>query len=243
MNLVTLVTENYLDRARPFLKSLEHLNTVERSCICLGFSADSTTRQSYPHVHFHWMPRHWSESSCGIMQHGRWLDALPDVSSDKVYILSDADILVQRGMTLAEESLFRNLAADEFAAGWNAWHGDNLRNEAERIRLSPRAVGLFRGSWRDIPCWNTGVLAMRAISWQRLRGLYESRCERFYKLTEHRSRGQWLMSWCLWRLGLRDVVLPLSTHAHGHFGLPSGVQIIDNVAKRCGDVVLFRHAM
>ena len=243
MRLVSLLTENYLERARPFLRSLEKLSGVDRWIIGLGFHSPPQGQTS--RVRYACMPRHRSESSPGIMQHGRWLDALPDVQDDEVCLLSDADIVVQRDFTPEERQFFEFLGENEYAAGWNGGEHDNLLEEAKRIGLAPEAVDLMQSdiAWSKIPCWNTGVLAMRGRSWKRLRDLYESRCERFYRLTLHRSRGQWFICFCLHRLGMQAKILPGQTHLHGHLGMPSGGEIREGVAYYRNKVVLFRHAL
>lgn len=244
MRLVSMLTENYVERARPFLHTVGRLSDIRHCIVCLEFSHESMQRR-YAFPHFFSMPRHWSESSLGILQHGRWLDALWDALDDEVYLLSDADIVVQRDFTPEERERFESCGENSFLAGWNAGEGDNLLREAERISLSPKANNLMVSdtAWSIIPCFNTGILAMRGRNWKRLRDLYESRCERFYVLTSHRSRGQWLMNWCLHRLGLTPGILPGAVHSHGHMGVPKEVTIRDGVAYYRDKVVLFRHAL
>ena len=243
LHLVSLLTENFIPRARPFLQSLQaHLAGTDCFIIGLGFDP-VPLKKEFPALEFFSMPRHWSESSCGIMQHGRWLDALPCVGDDDVYLLSDADIIVQRAMYPGERDLLSSLGIDQFAAGWNAHPGDNLAEEAKRIDMTASEVFPPRHANGSIPCWNTGVLAMRGIAWKRLRDLYESRCGRFYQLTSHRSRGQWLINFCLQKLGLKPTILPQSFHCHGHFSLPAGVSIQNDKATYFGETILFRHAL
>lgn len=258
MRLVSMLTEGYVPRARPFLKSLSRLTGTDPHVIGLGFSfgaAQDFEREfickGFPGFDFVVMPRHWSESSCGIMQHGRWLDALPDVRDDEVYIISDADIIVQRDFTPEERQRFEGCGENEFLVGWNAGQGDSLVEEAGRIGFTDDGTWTspwgdddtpYRSNWKNIPCFNTGILAMRGRNWRRLRDLYESRCERFYKLTTHRSRGQWLINFCLARLGMTPSILSTSTHGHGHFGIPPDVTINDGIAYYRGKMVLFRHA-
>ena len=242
--VVTVVTENYLSRAKPFLKSLGVLWGVDRVCVCLGFLPSLAVRQDYPHVQFRSMPLHWSTDN-GISQHGRFLDALPNVQDDRLYLLSDADILVQRDFTEAELRHFAGYDAETFGAAWNAGEGDNLLEEARRISMSfsPHEETLFPLPYSDIPCFNTGVLLMRGRAWKRLRDLYESRVERFWKLASYRTRTQWLVNWCLYRLGMKVDILPGSLHSHGHLGVPSGANIRDGFLYCGDDLVLFRHAI
>lgn len=240
LSIITVVTENYLLRAKPFLDSLRCLSNVDRTCICLGFLPPLGVRQDYPHVQFRSMPMHWSADN-GIFQHGRFLDALPNVQDDRLYLLSDADILVQRDFTETELQRFAGYDLETFGAGWNAGEGDTLTHEACRIAMKGDAA--FGEDWRHIPCYNTGVLAMRGRAWKRLRDLYESRVERFWKLASYRTRTQWLVNWCLHRLGMKADILPGSLHLHGHLGVPKSASIRDGFLYAGDDLVLFRHAI
>lgn len=239
LTLVSIVTENYLSRARPFLASLARLESVERVCVCLGFIPSIELRQEFPHVTFRSMPMHWSADG-GIMQSGRWLDALPDVDDDRLYLLSDADIIVQRDFTEAELARFGQYDRETFGAGWNAGEGDDLIAEAGRMGMTD--CRLFDGCYRT-PCWNTGVLVMCGHAWKRVRDLFESRVERFWKVNPHRSRCQWLVCYCLHKLGLKTHVLSGSLHSHGHHGMPIGVNFRQGVAYYGDEVVVFRHAI
>jgi hypothetical protein len=237
VRLATCVTENYVPRARPFLASLARVQSARLYCVCMGFDPGGL-RAEFPYVDFRSMSRHPSESF-GMLQTGRWLDVLPTEDGDPLYVLSDADAIVQRDFTSAELARFARYDGDTVGAGWNACEGDELAAEADRIRLAGRE----RYGDLSRPCFNCGVLAARASVWRRLRDEYESRCAEFYALTMHRSRSQFLLVWCMHRLGFRVDVLPVNLHANGHFGVPSGVEMRDGLAWAGGDPVLFRHAL
>ena len=244
LSIITVVTENYLLRAKPFLDSLRCLSNVDRTCICLGFLPPLGVRQDYPHVQFRSMPMHWSADN-GIFQHGRFLDALPDVQDDRLYLLSDADILIQRDFTEAELQRFAGYDLETFGAGWNGGERDNLIQESVRIDMKASPQELFgpEFSWKNMPCYNTGVVIMRGRAWKRLRDLYESRVERFWKLASYRTRTQWLVNWCLHRLGMKADILPGSLHLHGHLGVPAGASVAGGILRHYGQTVLFRHAI
>lgn len=241
IQLLGCITENYVPRARPFLASLAYVHHARRWCVCLGFSPGPLA-DAFPHVEFREMVHHWSESS-GMLQTGRWLDVLPEVRAEDVVLLSDADVLVQRDFSAADLVLLADLPEDAFAAAWNAHEGDNLAEEARRIDLADD--GFYGGqealAW--VPCFNCGVLAMRAGAWRRLREEYEAGCRDFYARTSHRSRIQFLVCLCLHRLGLRHVLLDAAFHSHGHFSAPPGVTFAGGAALAGTTPVLFRHAL
>jgi hypothetical protein len=239
--VVSVVTADYVPRARPFLRSLALLHDVKRWCVCLGFPP-GLLADAYPHIHFVEMSRHWSESN-GMLQTGRWLDVLPEVRDEDVVLLSDADVLVQRDLSAAERALLAELPGNAFTAAWNAYEGDNLAEEARRIGLGDPGFYGGQEALRAIPCFNAGVLAMRAGCWRRLCEEYEGCCRAFYARSSHRSRIQWLVCWCLHRLGLRHVLLDAAFHSTGHFGTPPGVTLAGGAALAGTTPVLFRHAL
>jgi hypothetical protein len=240
-HVVSVITENYVPRARPFLASLARVRGARRWCVCLGFSPGPLAAE-YPWVTFREMPRHWSESS-GMLQTGRWLDVLPEIRDADVVTLSDADVLIQRDFSAEELVTIGGLPEDAFAAAWNARQGDNLAEEARRITLADD--GSYGGpeALARVPCFNCGVLAMRAGAWRRLRDLYEESCRDFYARSSHRSRCQFLVNYCLHRLGLRHVLLDAETHSHGHFSVPPDVTFRGGTACYGDTVVMFRHAL
>jgi hypothetical protein len=241
ITLVSVVTENYLERARPFLESLRRLSGVDRFCVCQGFKPQMAFQIDCNHVDFIATPMHWT-SDKGIWQHGRWLDALPGVRDDQLYILTDADITVQRDFTEAERVRLTDYDLETFGAAWDCGENDDLFQMAAKMGMT-EGGDLFPMPWTSIPGYNTGVLAMRGRAWKRLRDLFECRAEGFWKVNPHRSRCQWLMCWCLHRLGLRADILPGSIHAHAHHGIPKGATVDNGVLRHNGETVLFRHAI
>lgn len=237
LHLATSLTEDYLDRGRPFLRSLARVRQARCWCVCYGWTPTPGLRRDVPHLSFGTMPRHASESF-GMIQHGRWLDALPDIESGAVAILSDADGEFQRDLAASE--VRRLLAYDDetFGAGWNSGPDDDLIAEGERIGLRDHKV--FPG---EAPLYNCGLLVMRTPLWRRLQDLYESRCEEFYGLSNHRSRCQWLVCWCLSQIGAKIDLLGREIHTQSHFGVPEGVSFGGDLLYHQGTPILFRHRL
>jgi hypothetical protein len=237
-HVVTVITENYIPRARPFLASLALARSARRWVICNGFNPGPLAAE-FPYLTFRRMEAS-DLDSFGMSQFGRWLDVLPEVRDTDVVVLSDADVVCQRDLAAAERALLAGLPDDVFAAAWNAGPGDDLAAEADRIGLADRARW---GPLSGVAVVNCGVLAMRASAWRRLRELYEARAGEFYRRTSHRCRCQWLVCWCLRVLGLRHVLLDAATHAHGHFSIPPGVTFAGGAALAGATPVLFRHCL
>lgn len=236
--LVSIINQNYWEKAQRFLESAGNLS-IPHYCVCIGFSPENSQCDRLSHVSFRPIEDHWSNDN-GIFQHGRWLDALPKGEDSDVYIHCDADIIVQRDLSLGENFKFSTLENGEFAAAWNEGEDDNLQLEARRISL--KFGGIFPEQLINIPCYNTGVLAMNAWGWKKLRNLFESRWDIFKQLSDYRSRSQWLINWCLYKLGFFCDVLSGETHCHGHFGMPREA-ILDGTLYFKKQLVLFRHAI
>jgi hypothetical protein len=237
-NLVTVLTADYVPGARPFLASLARVRRARCWCVCLGFKPGPLA-QEFRHVTFRTLPWHPSASH-GMLQHGRWLDALPEVSPDDVCVQSDADVIVQRDFTAAELAHLTAYDGDTFGAGPCAGPDDTLGAEAARIGLAD--PGPFDGA-AALRVYCCGLLAAKASTWRRLQALYEERCGEFYARAAHRSRCQWLTCWCLHRLGLKVDVLGYEFTCHGHFGVPPGVELVGAEAFHRGNKILFRHAL
>jgi len=246
--LVCVVTDNYLDRAAGYLASVRAAGSVRRACVCHGFRPPPAVPAAHPWVDFRFMPFAPSQSH-GMIQHGRFLDALPDVAADDVVVLSDADVAVQRDFRPAELDRFGRYGGDTLGGGPNAGDGDTLADEGRRIGLLPQWAAAYAG--RDlatVPVYNCGVLVGRASLFRRLQIEYERDCYAFYGRTAHRSRCQFHLCLAAHALGVAVDRLPYSVHTHGHFGLPAGAELRPTEGGGTelwldDELVLFRHAV
>ncbi len=238
MRIVTVITENYLSRAAGFLDSAARITVCPVEVVCIGFDGPIA---SYPYLRWRRMERHPSMSH-GMLQHGRALDAIPDLGADETVVQVDADIEVQRDLTDAEVVALNCMDERDFLIGPNAGPNDTLGNEAWRIGMDGRP---FAGDehWKGRPVFNCGAMAAKPAAWRSLRDLYERHFTEMVQRSRHRCRCQWLQSWCLSRLGLWVQEMPRSMHAHGHFGVPDGVDFRDGRAMAGDEPVLFRHKL
>lgn len=235
--LGTSVTDDYLPKAEPFLRSLAKTR-ARRFCVCFGFWASPALRAAYPETHFAPMPRTCCENY-GMIQWGAWLDALPHITDDELCIISDADMVIQREISDTEADRFDRYDGGTIGLGFNAGPDDTLANEAGRIGLT--TTDLYPGEWSQIPVYNDGVMVARAGLFRKLRSAYDREAESFYRLTSHRSRCQWLISYLVDRLGLRVDRLPTTIHANNHFGLPAECSQANGLVYCEGEPVAFAH--
>lgn len=246
LNLVTAVTADYPHTER-WLESTKVVKSAKVWCVmCIGFSDETKERSSdwvhkYPHVNFRTMPRHWSESH-GMLQHGRALDAIPELGPEDVVCQVDADIIVQREFLEYESRT--DLVTGNFFMGYNKSPEDSLADEAKRIGLDQKAWGNPGRFDCHNKIGNCGVMMARISDFIALRDEYERWCTRFYAQCRHRCRCQYLINWCIKRLGFFCPIFWIGAwHQHGHFGTPEGVELIDGKWCYNGEVIMFAHKL
>jgi hypothetical protein len=259
INLVFAVTDNYLDRASHFFKSLRAVKSARILGVCNGFTPAKELTDYHSHIEWHTMDRCPTES-CGMIQHGRFLDALPFLQPNDLIVLSDADIIVQRDFSADEKHLFEKFDQNTISAGPNdhRLEFDNLYQEARRISIKFGFLGTYHPTdFEKIPVWNCGLLVGRAGLFRRIQESYEQDCTEFYNNCDHRSRCQFQF-WHAWhRMAGPKTFKPLSmtTHAHGHFGRPPDIEFrqeyyeldssysVDQVVYYHNFKIMFRHYM
>lgn len=258
--VATCITECYKDLGVPFLRMLsDNVRSAELVCVTYkwdaGYAHDpSSLRSQLPRINFRHLGRHWSESM-NMVQHGRWLEAMPFVRPEDIVVLSDADIDVQRDFSPEEIARLHSYDDETFGLGWNQGEGDDCYREAGRITFryydgQPWGIEYYGGEagLKKTPCYNFGVAAARASAWARLRDNYESDCLHYFPFSEHRSRNQFLLNVALHRCRFKVDVLPMTLHCHGHFGPPPGAELKTEPdgSRRAyynGRLVMFRHKM
>jgi hypothetical protein len=174
-----------------------------------------------------------------MIQWGAWLDALPEIDDAELCIMADADIVAQRDLTDTEAERFLAFNEQTIGLGDNAGPADTLADEAARIGLTQTEE--YPGDWATMPVYNCGIIVAKAGLFRRLRAAYDREAERYYRLTAHRSRCQWLICYLVGRLGLRVDRLPATIHAHNHFGMPAGCSQANGLVYCEGEPVAFAH--
>jgi hypothetical protein len=219
---------------------MEQVANANRYCVCFGFNPSPGLKTRYAHIDFRPMPWHDSQSF-GMIQHGRFLDALPHLSDDELINLSDADVLIQRQYTDAEVAFADAIDGNTISAGINSCHapgGDLLDLEAVRIHYPyVRDDGA--------KCWNCGNMLGRVSAFRRIQPWYEEDCQDFYRKAPHRSRCQYHFWHSVYRMSppMNFVQLPNTWHTHGHYGLPNGARIVNRRLFFDGSLVMFAHCI
>jgi hypothetical protein len=251
INLVTCSDENYLlTKMGPWLDyTRNHASDpdVRMFMVTLGFTASPELQAAYPHIEFRFV----SEASCqalntnGCIQHGDWMSAFPEAKDDDIFVVIDGDALMQRPFSPSEKTYLSRLPPLAMAMNWNAGIGDTLGNEA--LRIFPTVhPDLILKDWCPsgwYPCHNAGVMAAKVSCWKSFFGLYVANWNRTARYFNHIARQQWLINWCAYQPPHECIVLPLSFHTHGHYGLFPGVTVEADSGTTLfkGEPVLFRH--
>lgn len=235
MHLVCTITEDFQLKAAKFLSSLQKISRVDCNCVCYGFNPSGGLKDTFPYINFFTMPKHPSESY-GMIQHGRFLDALPHFGNDDVLNLSDVDVIVQRNYSNSEYQLFNSFGQNMIAVGQNESRHDTMAKEAERIGYDEEV---------NLPIWNCGNIVASVGLFRRIQKQYESNCQEFYKKCTHRSRCQYHFWKSYYHLDPQPhiIVMTQRFHSHGHFGTPEGVTVRDGKAYHHDDLIMFAHRL
>ncbi len=193
--------------------------------------------------------RHPYQCPGTLYQDGRFLDAVPDVRDDEVVVLADADGVFQRDFNRAELDTLADIG-DGVALGYNMRPGQQGEEEYRELRplqsleQAAQTLGIAPDVMRRAWVYNTGFMAARAATWQRLRYLF---AETF---SGHGPDLFCLHSWPQYFLcllfslhGIPVTELGFETHSHGHFPLTQLHCIDKRQLWYDGRRVLFTHSV
>jgi hypothetical protein len=215
----TSITHNYIKKAMPFLSSINKLHG-SNFCVCYGFNPNLLSSK-FKNINFYHLERNCMEIE-GMIQWGAWLKAIPYNKND-IYIMSDADVIVQRPLNNKEIDRFAEYDANTVGACKNKVKAkyDYLINEAYRISLKE---GFSYNSKGQVV--NCGVLVAKPDFYIKLTEYVESIMPTFNKFTNFRCRCQFLICHILDKYKFNIDLLSQGFHTNGHFGLPDNCKMI-----------------
>lgn len=238
---------NYLNKMRPYLKSIESNSNFDMNV--LVFVGDDEIQLPYKNINIVNLPLSNIQSlninKC--VQHGDFLNS-PQfdsiTSDDDIIIYTDGDIILQRNLSDEEVEFYKSFKDGDVYVGYNASPTDTLSDEATRLGntgiVSPH---IKIGLWPTTKVYNTGVLVMNKRTWKKLLETYNT----FYPYVEpmfhHYAKQQWLISYII---GVNEefnvIEMGYDVHNHKHYPSPEGT-----TQDNDGDVffknkkVLFKH--
>lgn len=225
--LVTSSTDNYWATARPYYRSLRRLNEeIYPIVFSVGCEAPAWVHELGLACFTMTDAENAGASELRSISHGSFLRWLPTADPDDVIIFTDSDMLLQRPLDSGEMATLTSLPDDVYFAGYNAGFGDDLYQEALRLRprLYPAELDEVFPAYDNAPCANTGLIVARREAYDRIYREYMARHDRCDRAFEHPSRNQWLINYAAFAAALRLQVMPVSWHCHFHYGVPPGVR-------------------
>lgn len=256
-HLIAVTTPSYVNRAKTYFGSVALIRSAQVHIVLLDFTPETDPegkieaqlRAAFPHTDFRKMDpppsmSHW-------MVQDSFLNAFPELEDDDLVCLTDMDIRIQRDLRSEEWAALEQVCdSDTVAVWWNGGDTDTLEAEGWRIGLRSEWSDTFAPAegLKSVPCMNCGVQFARASVFRRVQKCYDWHYEGFYAHTDHRSRCQFLLNWCWWKLGLKVALLPPTIHCHSHFRsaagdvlCAAGTEQIGNVLAVNGDPIVFLH--
>lgn len=231
--LIAVTTPNYVGRTQQFFATLPLIRSMQVKVVLLDFTdatdpeqrIEKALKASMPYIDFVHMPLPPTHSN--YMVQDCFLSAFPEIKDIDLVCLVDADIKIQRDFAQAELERIYNYAYHmNIYAYYNGGEDDTLAQEAERIDLSnewkEKYGTIGDRTLYDLSCYNCGVMIAEAGVFRKVQKVYAEHCEEFFRASAHRSRCQFLINWCWYKLGLDICLLPHQIHQHGHFRSPDG---------------------
>ena len=139
MHVACCITQDYLERSRGWLASSSILKRQKTwpICICRDFVMPNEELERYYHVDCY----DYQTPACvmgNMVQHGSWLDRLPWIEDNDLFLLSDTDMIVQRDFDDAEWQRFQGYDDNTVGVVWNNFHPDDgwVDRAANTVRAS-----------------------------------------------------------------------------------------------------------
>lgn len=251
--LVTGITDNYYERAKPYLQSMNEKSNVKNIVIYLSASGKKRVKDVYKNIEFVYgkidKQRFPNVNNC--MQHGEWLTYLDKrVKDSDVVMFTDADMIMQDSL---EEDFITNVEAiedNEVLTSYNASENDKLSDEFLRLQpiksineICDELKQVFNIDIQDVNCFNTGVICCNVTTWKNLYMIYTKIYDLIKGSFNNYASQQWFISLILGHF-FKPYVLDYSIHTHGHYDLPDYVTEKEddpNVAQYNGKTIVFRH--
>lgn len=239
MQLLTASNERYYPRIKPYLESLKRHCNIPFSLVC-------TDSAPYPDKKVNQLKiskaqNEGAPKETESPQHGSFWQVIKS-NDDDVIVFTDGDLIMQRPFTAAEMAWAEGV---EFSAGWNGGPRETLTIEAQRLRPL-KALDEIRAAFPLMDrayCYNIGCMVARISTYEmiheRYLELWPTACEAF----GHMARQQWLVCYVVAELGVKVDLMPVSFHAHGHYGMPGGCYQEGSQIYTHEGPVLFRHKL
>jgi len=175
-----------------------------------------------------------------VVQHGAFLKTLRNhgqINDSTTILFVDVDAKFQRPFDAEELRLIEGVGVNHYLVGPNRIHDrpELWGDEAPRVLPTEAYHHEYRGQFDRVPVFNTGFLAMNAMTYEQVYGRALNFIHNYGHWFQHHAATQLFLCAAMWELGLRSLAAPLTLSAHGHCGTPPGLKIVDDEAYIASD--------
>jgi len=221
--LVAAADRNYLEKAIPYLGSIDANSNVSNIFFTVDFDISEELKKKFSSIDFRKIDSGTVKSpninKC--IQHGGFLGGLNDVADTSVIVFTDTDIKMQRRFSESDLQLLRNCKDGQVLVNHNTTSiskdRTSLLDDAEMCRPVVGNDELTR-KYPEIAgfsLFNTGVLAANYKTYCRLYDLYNDYWPAFSPLFDSYVKQQWLLSYIIQK-HFEPVDLPYSIHCNAY---------------------------
>jgi len=236
--LATGTTSNYIPKIIPYLDSIEkQSNFDDNIVVALDCDIDlskylkiNKTTLSNEKIKFK------NKNNC--LQHGEFLYAnlFNKFRDDDFICFTDGDIILQRPLSLPEKLDILRLKENEVMLQFNAGIDDTLFDEHRR--LGPKIPA--HESFKDIPCYNTGVIICDKKTWKNIINYYSIVYPLVANMFDHYALQQWCLCY-IFHYFMKVKIMDYSFHMHNHHGIIPNSIYLNNEIYYKSNKVLFAH--
>lgn len=244
IHIATGITPGYAPRAKEFLDTAK-ANNINPIIILVDFPetpadiGNSFRTKLLPYASVK------CQVSKFMLQHGAFVQAFEQADDNQVFVFCDADAKWQRPVTETEWKLF-DVPHGLFLAGQNK-PDPNQTLADEAMDLSPRRdVAYLKQTFpghEKMLCRNWGFVVATLKTWRELYQGVIALWPEVNRCFSNAAMVQWISCYVA-QLDHKLADLPLTVHAHGHFGQPPGfTRCPDGTGCIKDEPILFAHVL
>lgn len=203
--LAAAADENYLQKAKPYLESVNKNSNVSNIFFTVDFDITEEYEKKFPLITFKKITSNLIKSpninKC--IQHGAFLEGLKGIEDDSIIIFTDTDINMQRKFSDSELQLLKNCKDKEILVNLNSHSRSenkiSLLDDIETCRPTTGSDEISK-KYPEIPnfvTYNTGVIAAKYKTYCQLYEMYNNYWPQFDSLFESFVKQQWLLSYII----------------------------------------------
>jgi hypothetical protein len=200
------------------------------------------------------------------IQHGEFVNFLPECNDDDIIIFTDGDIILQREFSDKEFEMIKNIPKNTFLANFNYKLNSTLEDIKNPSDMNSKLLTFLKDNYDidedDLKSYkemNTGVLIGRKKDFHKLSLLYEKTFYKIFEIINHFCSQQYLIN-VLINKYFNYLPLDYTFHSHAHHsirnedesysydtvhnsGVPSKLILKNDTYYYNNSVILFAHKL